>query len=72
MRDDNFPRDNAVTGLVSRCSMGEDRDWEKSQMEGQHELNLTCGTAQHNKCQCSCSEKMHCCPGSGGTDCKVC
>lgn len=46
MRDDNFPRDNALSGLVSRCSMGEDRDWEKSQMEGQHELNLTCGTAQ--------------------------
>lgn len=45
MRDDNFPRDNALTGLVYCCSMGDDRDWEKSQMEGQHELNLTCGTA---------------------------
>ncbi|KAL2301062.1 hypothetical protein Nmel_011619 [Mimus melanotis] len=36
----------------SKASMGEDRNWEKSQMEGQHELNLTCSTAERNKCQC--------------------
>lgn len=32
-----------LSGLLSRCRIGEDRDWEKAQMEGQHELNLICG-----------------------------
>jgi len=34
---------NALSGLLSRCSVGEDRDWEKAQMKGQQELNLICG-----------------------------
>lgn len=34
---------NAPSGLLSRCSIGEDRDWEKAELEGQHELSLTCG-----------------------------
>lgn len=31
---------NALSGLLSCCSIGEDRDWEKAQMEGHQELNL--------------------------------